>query len=211
MFCPKDILQGSAITKTVRHSFFGTKTSSGANSMLSENFQRAKIIEGTGHPCCKTNMRINSRTYQLVNCSKPNTKTDGYDYSEDFDGIQEFPNGIKIYINLKCIVGKGGSQTRSLKECYEFMKGQLHYLLTNKDSIGTVLFANIFDGDESHAAMGKFNYLLNLPEYREVKNNIYVGDLKDYFMFASERSGIPMADQPTEHPDVQLCSAQSNM
>jgi hypothetical protein len=37
------------------------------------------------------------------------------------------------------------------------------------------------DGDEAHSTMGKFQYLLELPEFAEVKKYVYVGDLSGYF------------------------------
>ena len=121
-------------------------------------------------------MRINLRTYTLKDISHPNTKKDGFDYSEDFDGIQSIKDN-KVYINLKCIVGKGGVQTRSLREVYWFIEGQGKTL----KSIENVYFANILDGDEAHSSMSKFAYLLSLPEFQSVKHRIYVGDLKGYF------------------------------
>jgi hypothetical protein len=83
------------------------------------------ITEGTGIPCPKTNMRINLRTNTLCNVAHPNKQVDGFDYSEDFDGVQQVPGDKIVYINLKCIVGKGGSQTRSLREVYWFIEGRL--------------------------------------------------------------------------------------
>jgi hypothetical protein len=49
------------------------------------------------------------------------------------------------------------------------------------NNVENVYFANILDGDEAHAVMNKFVYLLALPEFAEVKKKIYVGDLKGYF------------------------------
>jgi len=106
----------------------------------------------------------------------PNTKSDGFDYSEDFDGVQSVKNK-KVYVNLKCIVGKGGVQTRSLREVYWFVEGQLNSL----KSVENVYFANILDGDEAHSSMSKFEYILALPAFESVKNRVYIGDLKGYF------------------------------
>jgi hypothetical protein len=128
----------------------------------------------------------------------PNKNIDGYDYSEDFDGIQIFDDKT-IYVNLKCIVGKGGNQTRSLREVYWFIEGQLKVLLgaAQAEQAGQavptepvsepaekttkIYFANILDGDEASRNLSKFEYLLSLPEYKTVKHNVYVGDLKTYF------------------------------
>jgi hypothetical protein len=172
--CPDDVVSGSLITKEKRHELFG-RVAGGSGSAKPEEFQRKKIVEGTGVECAKTNMRINLRTNTLKDIAQPNTKNDGFDYSEDFDGLQ-IVNNRKIYINLKCIVGKGGSQTRSLREVYRFIEGQLK-VLQKED----VYFANILDGDESHNSMQNFEYILALPEFESVKNRVYIGDLSGYF------------------------------
>jgi len=173
--CPEGVVAGYLITKEKRTGQFG-KVAGGAGSQKPEKYQRQKIVDGTGIACPKTNTRINLRTNSLKDISHPNTKDDGFDYSEDFDGSQSVKEN-KVYINLKCIVGKGGSQTRSLREVYWFVEGQLKTL----KSVENVYFANILDGDEAHFTKTKFEYLLNLPEFDKVKNRVYVGDLKGYF------------------------------
>ena len=173
------IIAGSQITKEKRHECFGI-VAGGAGSTNPEKYQRSVIIDRTATSCPKTNIRLNFRTNTLCPISKPNMNDDGFDYSEDFDGVQQVWNK-KIYINLKCIVGKGGSQTRSLREVYWFIEGQLKYLEDHPDE--EVCFANILDGDEAHNAMPKFNYLLSHPDYNHnyIRRRIYVGDLKNYF------------------------------
>jgi hypothetical protein len=173
--CPVDVIGGSLITKEKRQEIFG-QVAGGAGSRVPEDYQRKKIVDGTGFACPKTNIRINLRTNTLKNIAHPNTKEDGFDYSEDFDGVQTVHTN-KVYINLKCIVGKGGVQTRSLREVYRFVEGQLNSLR----SVENIYFANILDGDEAHSTLSKFAYLLNLPEFASVKNKVYVGDLKGYF------------------------------
>jgi hypothetical protein len=111
----------------------------------------------------------------LNEISHPNKKNNGFDYTEDFDGVQTV-NNKNIYINLKCIVGKGGAQTRSLREVYWFIEGQLNVLKNTNDDV-----VNILDGDEAHSCMSKFEYIFELPEFSSVKKNIYIGDLKGYF------------------------------
>ncbi len=169
-----DIIDGRLLTKEKRNELFG-KVDGGKGSMNPEYYQRTKVIEGTNASCDKTNIRINLRTHQLIDIKSPNVKEDGYDYSENFDGVQNIGDK-KIYINFKCIVGKGGSQTRSLREVYWFIESQLKVL-----SITDVYFANILDGDEAHENMDKFNYLKNLPEFASVKNRLYVGDLFELY------------------------------
>lgn len=173
--CPVDVISGNLITKEKRHKLFG-KVSGGSGSRKPEEFQLKKIVEGTGIECIKTNIRINLRTNKLKDIVRPNTKIDGFDYSENFDGVQCI-NDKKIYINLKCIVGKGGVQTRSLREVYLFLEGQLNVL----KSVENICFANILDGDESHTNMSKFEYIIGLPTFDGVKNRVYIGDLRGYF------------------------------
>lgn len=170
----ENVIEGKFITKEKRQEMFG-QVAGGAGSMKPESYQRASIEELTGVPCPKTNMRINLRTNEIRNISNPNTSRDGFDYSENFDGVQIF-NGNTIYINLKCIVGSGGAQTRSLREVYWFINGQLDILLINQD----LYFANILDGDEADSVMDKYEYLTSQLIYESVKNRIYIGDLKGY-------------------------------
>ena len=173
--CPIDVIAGSLITKEKRHEIFG-QVNGGAGSRDPEIFQRKKIIEGTGIDCPKTNTRINLRTNTLKDIPHPNKNNDGFDYSEDFDGVQTVGTN-KVYINLKCIVGKGGVQTRSLREVYWFVEGQLNTIKT----VENVYFANILDGDEAQSTISKFEYILSLPQFNSVKNRVYIGDLKGYF------------------------------
>ena len=178
--CPPDVLEGKRITKEIRHQCFG-HIAGGAGSRGPEDFQRIKIEEGTRHPCVKTNTRIHLRTFQLVDIAHPNTFPYGFEYSEDFDGIQRILENT-VYINLKCIVGKGGAQTRSLREVYWFVEGQLHAL----KNLSNTYFANILDGDEAHHSFSKFEYLLSLPDFQDVRQHVYVGDLHGYFQWISD-------------------------
>jgi hypothetical protein len=181
--CPIDIISGFLISKEKRKELYGN-VAGGAGSRKPEEFQRAKIIEGTGIPCPKTSTRINLRTSSLHNINHPNKNKDGFDYSEDFDGSQEINSNV-VYINLKCIVGKGGSQTRSLREVYWFIQGQLKTLEHNTN----IYFANILDGDEAYSTKSKFEYLLNLEEFDKVKSKVYIGDLKGYFDWFNQMFG----------------------
>jgi hypothetical protein len=163
------------MTQAWRQEAFGV-VSGGASSTAMEKYQRAAVVEGTGVACPKTNMRINLRTSTLHDIAHPNKQADGFDYTEDFDGVQTFGD-TQVFLNFKSIVGKGGSQTRSLREVHRFVEGQLNVLKTTP----TVRFANILDGDESDAQMDKFMNLLDRAEYSDVKAKVYVGDLQGYF------------------------------
>ena len=183
--CPDDVIDGKDITKDKRKELFGN-VAGGKGSMKPENFQRDKIIQGTGRPCHKTHFRINMRTNEMVSISHPMNRDDGFGYTENFDGKQIFNNNI-VWINLKSVVGKGGAQTRTLRDqCYPFVEHQLKYLIkTNRTDC---FFANIFDGDHAAEKKKHFNYLLSLPEYSEVKKYLYVGDLKGYFAWVNENA-----------------------
>jgi hypothetical protein len=175
--CPEGVIAGELFTKEKRQEVYGT-IAGGSGSRKPEEYQRAMIVAGTQQPCPKTKMRINLRTNTLHHLPCPNININGFDYSEDFDGVQII-QGKQIYINLKCVVGEGGSQTRSLREVYWFVEGQLNVIKTSDQT--NIFFANILDGDEAHSVLTKFEYLLSLPKFTIEKNNIYVGDLKGYF------------------------------
>lgn len=176
--CPDGVLDGCKYTKDKRQELYG-QVAGGEGSTKPEKYQR-KIIEiGTARPCKKTNTRINWRTNEMVEKSQPMRKDDGFDYTEDFDGKQMFGENT-VLVNLKSIVGGGGSQTRTLRdECYSFVNAQLTYLVKTKRT--DCYFANIFDGDQAAEKMRMFHYLLKLPEFSAVKKYVYVGDLKGYF------------------------------
>lgn len=174
---PDDVIDGNLFTKTKRNELFGM-IAGGAGSMNPEKYQYDIIVKGTKIKCSKTNVRINLRTNQLKEIACPNKHDDGYDYSENFDRVQ-FVNSKIVYINLKCIVGKGGSQTRSLREVYWFIQGQINTL--SSGMYENVYYANILDGDEAHNSLPKFKYLLSLSVEIKKSNRIYIGDTKGYF------------------------------
>lgn len=160
----------------MRHTMFGN-VSGGSNTCKPEKYQRDMLEKHTGLTCSKTNMRMNLRNYEMKEIAKPNMVEYGFDFTEDFDGEMRIANGNRVFVNFKCISGAGGSQTRSLREVYWFVEGQLRVLLSG---IPAVYFANILDGDEAHKAMDKFKYLLGLPEFSKVAGRVYVGDLAGY-------------------------------
>jgi hypothetical protein len=153
------------------------KASGGANTNLMEKYQRTGVETGTDIECPKTNVRIDMRRNALVKLARPMGFKNGFDYTEDFDGKQKTSFG-RVYLSFKSVVGKGGSQTRTLRECYHFAEAQLKFLL-KKD--GKIFFANILDGDEAHAHLRKFKWLLARPEYAAVAHKVYAGDLGGYF------------------------------
>jgi len=176
--CPDDAVYGILMTKEKRQQMFG-KGPAASNKM--EVYQRNMIEKGTGYKCVKTNMRINTRTIKFVEIPHPNKLDDGFDYTEDFDGYQKI-DGKNIFLNLKNIVDQGGAQTRTLREVYHFIEGQLQVLRKlNKE----ILFANIMDGTCPPKYWDKYFYLLDL--YPDVKRNVFVGSLKGYFEWLSAK------------------------
>ena len=122
------ILSGKDLTKDIREKMFGTV--SGSNSMKPEKWQRAHIEKATGIECKTSKCRINLRTNKLEDIFHPNKLKNGFDYTENFDAIQTIKDAF-IYINMKCVVGKGGAQTRSLREVYWFCKIACNFLQDN--------------------------------------------------------------------------------
>ena len=108
--------------------------------------------------------------------AQPMVQDDGFDYTEDFDGCMEIDKR-NFWVNLKCVVGTGGSQTRTLRdECYRFLNAQLEFLVHKRPE--NCYFVNIFDGDEAASKMRLFRYLLGL--YPDVSDRVYVGDLTGF-------------------------------
>lgn len=181
--CPEDVIDGRLFTKEKRHELYGI-VAGGGGSKKPEDYQRKQIVIGTGRPCEPTQTRINWRKNEMIEISQPMKNDDGFDYTENFDGKQTF-SSKNVWINLKSVVGAGGSQTRTLRdECYKFVDSQLNYLEKSKKT--DLYFANIFDGDQAASKLKMFNYLLNLPEFSAVKQYVYVGDLKGYFSWVKE-------------------------
>jgi hypothetical protein len=181
--CPDGVIDGCLFTKEKRQELYG-KVAGGGGSRKPEVYQIGQIVAGTGRPCPKTQTRINWRKNEMIENSQPMRKGDGFDYTENFDGKQVFATNT-VWVNLKSVVGKGGSQTRTLRdECYPFVNAQLNYLLKSKKT--DYFFANIFDGDHASSRMKMFQYLLALPEFTTVKKYVYIGDLKGYFTWLKE-------------------------
>lgn len=143
-----------------------------------ELFQRNIVENITKLKCSKSNIRLNTDTLAFEDKKYPMKDIDGFDWTEDFDGYQEI-NNLKLYMNFKMICDKGGSQTRTLREVYHFVKTQLEYLLLHPE-IKDTYFMNILDGDESFRNMDKFKYLLSKEKYTLVKDYIFVGNMEEF-------------------------------
>lgn len=143
-----------------------------------ELFQRKQLETMLGVECAKTNMRFNTETCELQNMTRPLDHENGFEWTEDFDGLSVV-NDKKFYFNLKFICDAGGAQTRSLREVYHFVKCQLEYLrLHSHDTDAeSVYFINILDGNNSMKHLAKFKYLIEKQLYADISNNIFIGDM----------------------------------
>ena len=142
-----------------------------------EKYQTELIEKITGTILMKTYHRIYMKTYEIINIIHPMKQSDGYEYTENFDGLL-IKNRNNYYFNLKFICDKGGAQTRSLKEVYHFIRCQMEYLI--KFNTNNTYFINILDGDTSYNVMEQFLYLLNKEQYKKVKNYVFIGSLYDF-------------------------------
>ena len=98
-----------------------------------ELYQKNIISVITKSEIKNTYIRINNEKNVLEIEKKPFTKENGFEYTEDFDGLIE-KNSNKYLFNLKFICDEGGAQTRSLKQVYEFIKSQICLLKKNKEN-----------------------------------------------------------------------------
>lgn len=147
-----------------------------------EKFQRLKIEEITNKNCpkCK-DLRFNKRTLELKIKKNPYTLNgvpipEGIDWIEDIDGKQEYNNTI-MYFNFKWTTEGGGGQNRTLQCLAAFIEIQLKYSLKNKNGI---YFVNILDGDVLSKRKEHFYYIASLPEYKYVKNFVFIGDTYEF-------------------------------
>ena len=139
-----------------------------------EQYQKKFIEHIIGQECNKTDDRIFIETNNIVNIGNPMKYSNGFEYTEDFDGKIIKNNNI-IYFNMKFVCDNGGAQTRTLREVYHFIRYQLEYLI--KYQTNNVYFYNILDGETSYKNMIRFNYLINLEKYKSIKKHVYIGDL----------------------------------
>lgn len=145
-----------------------------------ELFQRKQVETMIGSSCIKTNMRFNTENYELHNITRPLDHTNGFEWTEDFDGLSIIDEK-KLYFNFKFICDAGGAQTRSLREVYHFVKCQLEFYAKDqpgeKDCIDNIYFINILDGNTAMKHLSKFKYLIEKEKYKNVASRIYIGDM----------------------------------
>lgn len=135
-----------------------------------ELFKNKDGLNGT------TNIRINLEKMDLEEIKTPLNNDNGFEYTEDFDG--HIKDGDRdIYINLKMTIELGGAQTRTMREVYHFIKGQIEILKKKEKCV----FINILDGDQSYKHKDKFEYLIKKSKLTiDQQKRIYIGDSKTF-------------------------------
>jgi len=165
-----DIIPGKKMTKEWRKkTIAGGKDMGGAVATRAEKWQRMCLEKITGEECKKTNLRLNLETYKLKEVTRPSNESDEFEWTEDFDG-EFFVGKTRYLVNFKMIVGTGGSQTRSMREVYHFIKCQESYLKSSRDKY--TKFLNILDGDSVGA---KMNSMRNASP-KSASKKIFIGD-----------------------------------
>ena len=141
-----------------------------------EKYQISLIEKICNLKLLKTFDRINMSTIEIISNKNPMINNDGYEWSENFDGLLIKNN--KYYFNLKFVCDSGGAQTRTLREVYHFIKYQMEYLI--KFNMNNIYFINILDGDTSYNNMDKFKFLINKEKYKQVIKYVFIGSLYDF-------------------------------
>lgn len=150
----------------------------GGKSNECEIYQRNTLSSIVGKEIEKTNHRFNKETNTFEHMPHPNKKRNGFEYTEDMDGIFVSEEDITNYVNFKMVCGSGGSQTRTLHEVYHFITAQLNWLLENKEK--AIEFINILDGNESWRIRDKFDFLKEKEKYKSIKDKVFIGDLYEF-------------------------------
>jgi hypothetical protein len=144
-----------------------------------EKYQINLIEKIINSSLTKTYERINIETNKIIKNKNPLTKDDGFEWTENFDGKIDI-GGKLFYFNLKFVCDDGGSQIRTLREVYQFIKCQ------TKIEKKEIYFMNILDGDTSYKYINKFKYLKN----KKNNTNIFIGDLYDFQNYWKKFSNI---------------------
>lgn len=145
-----------------------------------EIYQRDLVERITHNKCTKTNYRISIITNDMCINPYPMKETDGFEWTEDFDGYMTCGNN-RLFINLKFVCGNGGAQIRTLREVYHFILHQLNYIVNHSDT--DIQMINILDGDIVYKHIDKFKYLLNKECYSSACKKIFIGDMHAFRIF----------------------------
>jgi hypothetical protein len=144
-----------------------------------ENYQRAAVETIARQPCLKTHVRINTVSSDIRECTRPLLAEDGFEWTENFDGVLRRGTAT-VFVNMKFVCSQGGSQTRTLREVYHFVRAQAACL----DAPGAynTYFVNILEGDACAAAADKFGFALARAP-RAAAKRIFVGDMAAFAKF----------------------------
>jgi len=138
-----------------------------------EKFQRRLVESITGMKCPPTHERIHMKTNMIKEMTRPLLESDGFEWTENFDGVQMRDDGSLFYYNLKMICSDGGAQTRSLREVYHFISAQ------QKCVDATRYFINILDGDTCFKHRNHFQQFMS-------GKRIFIGDMKEFAVWYRE-------------------------
>lgn len=133
---------------------------------LAESITRQKLL--------KTNFRINMMSFDLINILHPLKQLDGFEITENFDGMFHYNNNT-YYFNLKFVCDDGGAQTRTCREVYHFIHSQLNHI--TKTNATNIYFVNILDGNTMFKFMNKYVYLLDKQQYQNIRQQVFIGDM----------------------------------
>lgn len=136
-----------------------------------EKYQKKMIEKITEKQLQLTKSRINMENNSIEECIYPMKHENGYEFTENFDGVQT-KDDKTFYYNLKFVCDSGGAQTRTLRETYLFIKYQINFLLSNSQK--NIYFVNILDGDACYKALKYFDYLLT--KNKSLEKYIFYGD-----------------------------------
>ena len=131
--------------------------------------QTEYITNGKLH---KSKKRFNRKTLEFKDYSNPLTFSDGFEWTEDLDGVMDLNK--KLYFNFKFVCDKGGIQNRTLRELYIFIETQYEYL--SKTNVENICFVNILDGDTCFVYKKHFQYLKNQYD----NDDIFIGDTYEF-------------------------------
>lgn len=146
-----------------------------------EKYQLKMIEKIISNRVEKTYFRINIETNELTEIAYPLKKIDGFEWTKNFDGRLLINKNTYLF-NLKFVCDRGGTQTRSLREVYHFIKAQISYI--NKNRSTNTYFINILDGDTCFSSMDKYLFLIN--RHPDIKKYIFIGSLHDFQKYKYE-------------------------
>lgn len=134
-----------------------------------ELFQKRLFEDIVQTSIYKTNKRLFMIDYSMISICNPLKTEQGFEYTENFDA--EFKiDDTYFLVNFKFTCDQGGSQLRTLREVYHFIKTQTEYI--KKHSEDRVYFINILDGNTAYQHKKQFEQLK--------RNQIFIGDMQEF-------------------------------